>query len=82
MPTEPIDLNSQLTQQLASDHQQAMGALGQIRLIAAQNFETAANLIRMSGARKMDELDAVESRATSGVMATPVAGPTTAQPAG
>lgn len=82
----PIDLPSNvaasLQQQLVASHQQSMEALGHVRLIATQNAEFAANSARLSSVRKMDELDAVESRATSGVLATPIAGPTTPQPVG
>jgi len=82
----PIDLPSNvaasLQQQLVASHQQAMETIGQVRNLSAQNAEFAANAARLSAVRKMDELDAVESRATSGVLGTPIAGPTTAQPAG
>ena len=38
---------------------------------------TANNVLQMAAARNFDELGAVESRATSGVLGTPIAGPTT-----
>ena len=38
---------------------------------------TAMGVLQSAAARNFDELGAVESRATSGVIATPVAGPTT-----
>lgn len=41
---------------------------------------TALGVLQAAAARNFDELGAVESRATSGVMATPIAGPTTQQP--
>lgn len=37
----------------------------------------AMGVLQMAAARNFDELGAVESRATSGVMATPIASPTT-----
>lgn len=78
----PSNISAQLQQQAVISHQQAMETIGQVRNLSAQNAEFAANAARLSAVRKMDELDAVESRATSGVLATPIAGPTTAQPAG
>ena len=39
----------------------------------------AMGVLQAAMARNFDQLDAVESRATSGIMATPIAGPTTAQ---
>lgn len=41
------------------------------------NGANASNIIRHSAARRFDELDTTESRAESGIMATPIAGPTT-----
>ena len=38
---------------------------------------TALGVLQAAAARNFDELGAVESRATSGVMATPIASPTT-----
>lgn len=38
---------------------------------------TALGVLQSAAARNFDELGAVESRATSGVMATPIASPTT-----
>ena len=35
------------------------------------------NLVRLSGFRKFDEIGSIESRANSGMIATPVASPTT-----
>lgn len=35
------------------------------------------NLTRLSGFKHFDEIDTLESRANSGVMATPIASPTT-----
>lgn len=40
----------------------------------------ALGVLQTAAARNFDELGATESRATSGVMATPIAGPTTQQP--
>ena len=43
-----------------------------------RNVATAAmGVLQAAAARNFDELGAVESRATSGVMATPIASPTT-----
>lgn len=42
----------------------------------------AMGVLQMAAARNFDELGAVESRATSGVMATPIASPTTQAPDG
>ena len=82
----PIDLPSNvaasLQQQLVASHQQAMETIGQVRNLSAQNAEFAANASRLSAVRKMDEIGVMESRSASGVLGTPIAGPTTAQPAG
>ena len=41
------------------------------------NAANAANIIRHSSARRFDELDIAESRSSSGLIATPIASPTT-----
>jgi hypothetical protein len=43
------------------------------------NVATANNLARLGATRQFNELDTIESRAHSGIMATPVASPTTQQ---
>ena len=41
---------------------------------------TALGVLKGAMARRHDELDSIESRANSGVMATPIASPTTQAP--
>ena len=41
------------------------------------NGANVHNLVRTSAFRKFDEIGSIESRANSGVIATPIAGPTT-----
>lgn len=43
---------------------------------------TALGVLQLAAARNFDELGTTEARANSGVNATPIAGPATAQPAG
>lgn len=40
----------------------------------------AAGVLKGAMARRHDELDAIESRANSGILATPIAGPSTGAP--
>lgn len=65
---------------------QATMALIQSNLVANNRdgqaiSTTALGVLQVAAARNFDELGVTESRATSGVVATPIAGPTTAQPA-
>jgi len=66
---------------------QATMAIIQSNLVSnnrdGQAISTAAlGVLQVAAARNFDELGSVEGRANSGVNATPLAGPTTAQPAG
>lgn len=45
--------------------------------VASGALTTANNVLAYAAARNFDKLGAVESRSVSGVLATPVAGPTT-----
>jgi len=65
---------------------QATMAIIQSNLVAnnrdGQAVATAAlGVIQVAAARNFDELGSVEGRANSGINATPIAGPATAQPA-
>jgi hypothetical protein len=63
---------------------QATMALIQSNLVANNRdgqaiSTTALGVLQVAAARNFDELGVTESRANSGVIATPIAGPTTAQ---
>jgi hypothetical protein len=74
MAADGVDLPSNIAAQLQ---------LESIGNIQANNRDgrnvstTALGVLQAASARNFDELGAVESRATSGVIATPVASPTT-----
>jgi len=75
---EPIDLPSNVAAQLQLE---SVGNI-QANNRDGRNVATASmGVLQAAAARNFDELGAVESRATSGIVATPIAGPTTAQPA-
>ena len=71
---EPIDLPSNVAgailKQGSEAHQQAMTDI-------LANGANVHNLVRLSGFRKFDEIGVAESRANSGLIATPIASPTT-----
>lgn len=65
---------------------QATMALIQSNLVANNRdgqaiSTTALGVLQVAAARNFDELGVTESRANSGIIATPIAGPTTAAPA-
>lgn len=71
---EPIDLPSNVAAQLQLESVGNIQANNQ----SGRAVSTAAmGVLQAAMARNFDQLDAVESRATSGVMATPIASPTT-----
>ena len=75
--TSPIDLPPNVAAQLQLE---SVGNI-QANNRDGRNVSTGAlGVLQAAMARNFDQLDAVESRATSGVIATPVAGPTTQQP--
>lgn len=76
---------------MALDLQQSVGE--HIMAAGAQAFQTnmtdlqgniafTNNLARLQAQQRFGELDIMESRAASGVIATPIASPTTQQPTG
>jgi len=72
----PIDLTENVTGMLLKEGSETHQALmADIR----GNVSTAHNLARLGAVRAHNELDTLESRAHSGVMATPIASPTTQQ---
>ena len=73
----PIDLPPNVAAALMKEGSEAHAAL---MLDVQHNGANVHNLVRLSGFRKFDEIGSIESRANSGVMATPIAGPTTQQP--
>ena len=66
----PENVASELLRQGVSVHQQAMTDI-------STNASHIHNITRGSIVRKFDEIGTLESRANSGVMATPIASPTT-----
>ena len=76
MAGEAVDLSPGVANALLTE---SMGNI-QANNRDGRNASTAAmSVLQFAAARNFDELGAVESRATSGVIATPIAGPTTAQ---
>jgi len=72
--TAPIDLPPNVAAQLQLE---SVGNV-QANNRDGRNIATAAlGVLQAAAARNFDELGTVESRATSGVLATPIAGPTT-----
>jgi len=69
----PENVASELLRNGMAAHQQAMTDI-------STNASHIHNITRGSIVRKFDEIGIQESRSASGVLATPVAGPTTAQP--
>jgi len=69
-----IDLPENITGLLLKEGSEShQGLMNDIR----HNGAAVHNLVRMSAFRKFDEIGSIESRANSGVIATPVASPTT-----
>lgn len=68
----PVNVAAALLKEGSESHQQLMQ---DIRI----NSATAHNLARLGAIRQFSELDTIESRAHSGVIATPVASPATQQ---
>ncbi len=71
---EPIDLPSNVAAQLQLE---SVGNIQANNQSARGVSTTALGVLQAAAARNFDELGAVESRATSGIVATPIAGPTT-----
>jgi hypothetical protein len=77
--TDPIDLPSNVAAQFQLE------SVGNVQATNAQarNIATmATGVLQAAMARNFDQMDTIESRANSGVMATPIAGPTTQVPTG
>ena len=71
---EPIDLPPNVAAQLQLE---SVGNVQSNNQSGRATSTAAMGVLQAAMARNFDQLDAVESRATSGVMATPIAGPTT-----
>lgn len=71
---EPIDLPSNVAAQLQLE---SVGNIQANNRDGRNISTTAVGVLQSAAARNFDELGAVESRATSGVIATPIASPTT-----
>lgn len=72
--TTPIDLPANVAAQLQLE---SVGNVQANNRDGRNIATTAMGVLQSAAARNFDELGAVESRATSGVMATPIAPPTT-----
>lgn len=74
---EPVDLPPNVASEILrlgmASHQQGMADI-------STNASHIHNITRGSIVRKFDEIGIGESRAQSGLIATPIAGPTTQQP--
>ncbi len=74
MAADAVDLPHNVASHLMTE---TVGNI-QANNLAGRNIATTANgVLQAAMARNFDELGSVESRATSGVMATPIASPTT-----
>lgn len=73
----PADLPENIANQLMTE---SAGNIQQTNATGRQVHGVAMGVLQAAAARNFDELGVTESRATSGVIATPVAGPTTQQP--
>lgn len=75
--TAPVDLPPNVASEMLrlgmAQHQQGMGDI-------SINAAHIHNITRGSIVRKFDEVSTMESRANSGIMATPIASPTTQTP--
>ena len=72
--TEPIDLPSNVAAQLQLE---SVGNVQANNRDGRNISTTAMGVLQAAMARNFDELGVVESRASSGIVATPIAGPTT-----
>lgn len=72
--TNPIDLPPNVASHIAKTGSESYQAL---MTDIQHNGANVHNLARLEGVRQARELDTLESRANSGVMATPIASPTT-----
>ena len=78
MADTPIDLPPNVAAQFQLE------SVGNVQATNAQgrNIATmATGVLQAAMARNFDQMDTIESRANSGVMATPIAGPTAPAPA-
>lgn len=74
MATEAVDLPHNVASHLMTE---TVGNI-QANNLAGRNIATTANgVLQAAMARNFDELNAVEGRSVSGVLATPIASPTT-----
>jgi hypothetical protein len=73
----PVDLPENVAASLMKE-----GSEGHQALMAdiRHNGANVHSLVRHAAFKHYNEIDSVESRANSGVLATPIAGPTTQQP--
>lgn len=72
----PLDLPASMGQYLLSE---ATGNIQANNRDGRSMSSIAVGVLQFAAARDFDELGTVEGRANSGVLATPIAGPTTAQ---
>ena len=75
--TNPIDLPPNVAAELQLE---TVGNIQADNRNGRAITNVAMGVLQAAAARNFDELGVTESRATSGVIATPVAGPTTQQP--
>lgn len=75
----PIDLPDNVAGMLLKEGSESHQAL---MVDIRGNISTAHNLARLGATRQFNELDTIESRAHSGVMATPIASPAVQQGTG
>jgi hypothetical protein len=71
-----VDLPESVASQLLTE---SIGSIQNNNRQGRDTFTLASGALQAGIAKTLNELGPVESRAVSGVMATPVAGPTTAQ---
>ena len=74
-----VDLPESVASQLLTE---SIGSIQNNNRQGRDTFTLASGALQAGISKTLNELGPVESRAVSGVMATPVAGPTTAQAAG
>lgn len=71
---DPIDLAPNVAAQLQTE---TVGNIQQNNALNRNVAGVAMGVLQSAAARNFDELGTLESRANSGVLATPIAGPTT-----
>jgi len=71
---ETVDLSPNVANALMTE---TVGNIQQTNAAARNIANIATGVLQSAAARNFDELGAVESRATSGALATPIAAPTT-----